>query len=282
MSNNTPQPPKTSAPLGAIEPHVGLLTAPPSGQLIYKIMKVDDLLQSIRDGYLHFNRVDSYADFPGADADDGRQLPADQFANTSTGFLNAPQYSVSDYYNECRARTYACCFSLTNSDYIWQNYANGSKSGKVGLIFDLDQLRLSLNSIIDPAGARLLINGITCHQIFSINYGSIEYIEWSRHQANTIHLPNPIVYTYLKAMQFKEEQEIRISLSTIGIGQFQLNDGTSIKFPTSLRIPFDFRAAIENGTIRQILIAPDCNSSFLVSELANLNIAPGLGSDAAG
>ena len=66
------------APLGGVEPHAPLLTIPPDGQLLYKIMSVENLLRSIVGNYLHFNRVDSYSDFPGADPHDGRQLPEDQ------------------------------------------------------------------------------------------------------------------------------------------------------------------------------------------------------------
>lgn len=45
-------------------------------------------------GYLHFNRVDSYADFPGADAHDGQQLPTDQAGNADARFLKAPDYKL--------------------------------------------------------------------------------------------------------------------------------------------------------------------------------------------
>lgn len=47
--------------LGAIEPHRGLLVAPPEGQLLYKVIPVENCLRSITGSYLHFNRVDSYA-----------------------------------------------------------------------------------------------------------------------------------------------------------------------------------------------------------------------------
>ena len=66
------------APLGSVEPHAPLLTIPPDGQLLYKILSVENLLRSIVGNYIHFNRVDSYADFPGADPHDGQQLPKDQ------------------------------------------------------------------------------------------------------------------------------------------------------------------------------------------------------------
>jgi len=84
-------------PLGSIEPHRGLLTEPPEGQLVYKVMTLENCLRSITGSYLHFNRVDSYADFPGADLHDGRQLPADLHGNAGARFLKAPDYSAADY-----------------------------------------------------------------------------------------------------------------------------------------------------------------------------------------
>jgi hypothetical protein len=52
--------------LGSIEPHAGLLTLPPEGQLLYKIMTVENLLRSNGGSYLRFNRVDSYRIVPAA------------------------------------------------------------------------------------------------------------------------------------------------------------------------------------------------------------------------
>jgi hypothetical protein len=61
--NDTPQQ-STSfvVPFGLIEPHAGLLIAPPEGQSLYKMMTVENLLRSIAGSYLHFNRVDAYQD----------------------------------------------------------------------------------------------------------------------------------------------------------------------------------------------------------------------------
>ncbi|MDQ6987995.1 MAG: hypothetical protein Q9M25_09350 [Mariprofundaceae bacterium] len=87
------------------------------------------------------------------------------------------------------------------------------------------------------------------------------------------HLPNPIRYTYLKDKEkFSEEKELRISLSAIGIGQFALKDGSMMQFPSSLQLAFDFKAAIADGTIRQILYAPNSDSNFLQAELGKLGI----------
>jgi hypothetical protein len=88
-------------------------------------------------------------------------------------------------------------------------------------------------------------------------------------------LPNPIVYTYLKDReQFSQEKELRISLSAIGMGYFVLADGSVMDFPTSLQLPFDFRSAFADGTVHQILHAPDCDAAFLDEGLRALGITP--------
>ena len=112
--------------------------------------------------------------------------------------------------------------------------------------------------------------GVACKQIFSVNYGVVEYVAWDRHRANAEHLPNPIRYTYLKASCFSVEKELRISLSAIGIGNFALNDGRFLDFPTSLPVQFDLRAAIASGAIQKILLSPDCDATFLHAELDRL------------
>lgn len=269
------------APLGSIEPHAALLTAPAPDRLLYKMMTIENLLRSIDGNYLHFNRVDRYADFPGADVHDGQQLPADRPGNAHARFLKAPDYSAADYYDQARARTYACCFSLENSDHIWKEYANGSPKGKVCVVFDFGRLRSMLNASLDPATARLLYNGVACRQIFSVNYGVVDYVDWDQHQANEAHLPNPISYSFLKAKRFSDEKELRISLSAFGVGRFALNDGSELDFPESFPMSFDFRAALTGAAIRQILCAPDCDARFLHLELDRRGIAPAPGSDRA-
>jgi hypothetical protein len=236
------------------------------------MVSVENLLRSIAGSYVHFNRVDGYADFPGADARDGQQLPTDQAGNAGARFLKAPDYSAANYYDQSRARTYACCFSLENSDYIWRNYANGSPKGKACVVFEFGKLRSTLNETFQPGAAALEYNGLRCHQIFSLNYGTVDYVDWDRHKANAEHLPNPIKYTYLKGKAFCEEKELRISLAAIGIGHFRLNDGSFMQFPPSLHAPFDFRAAIADGTIAQLLLAPGADGDLLKQELSKLRI----------
>lgn len=92
--NKNPSRERIPALLGIVEPHAPLLTAPPDTQPLYKVMSIENLLRSIEGNYLYFNRVDSYADFSGADLYDGRQLPKDQPGNASVGLIKAPEFSA--------------------------------------------------------------------------------------------------------------------------------------------------------------------------------------------
>jgi hypothetical protein len=238
------------------------------------MMTVDSFLRSIAGSYLHFNRVDAYRDLANADVNDGDQLPSDKQDNARARFAQAPDFSVCDYYNRSRSRTYACCFSLENTDYIWANYANGSARGKICGVFDFTKLRTRLNQTFTSGNSALEYNGIRCRQIFSIDYGFVEYVAWNEHRANTEHLPNPIKYTYLKSDRYREDRELRISLSALGIGQFVLEDGSKLEFPPSLHVSFDFKTAVTDGTITQVFLAQDCDKDFLRGELRKLRIMP--------
>jgi hypothetical protein len=142
-------------------------------------------------------------------------------------------------------------------------------------VFEFGKLRALLNRALNPEGAALLYEGNVCRQISSVNYGLVNYVDWVNHRTNERYLSNPILYTYIKdATRFCEENELRISLSTIGIGQFALKDGTLIQFPPSLQLGFDFKEAIANAAIREILLAPEADSWFLTQELSKLRIEP--------
>ena len=259
-------------PLGSIEPHAPLLKIPPEGTLLYKVTSIEHLLSSINNSYLHFNRVDSYVDFPGADQYDGSQLSDDISGNASAKFKKAPHFSAASYYDQSRARTYACCFSLENSQFIWDNYGNGSNKGKVCIVFNLSKLRAMLNQILQPGNDAIEYGGALCQQIFDINCGIIEYIDRESHRTNEARLPNPIQYTYLKDKKFFREKEFRISLSAFGMGQFVLERGCPMVFPPNLRLSFDFRAAIADGTTPELLCAPDADHDFIEAELRRLGV----------
>jgi hypothetical protein len=279
MDDGAPTPKLHPPPLGAIEPHAGLLTQPPEEQLLYKIMTVENLLRSIDGEYLHFNRVDSYGDGPGADPHDGAQLPKDKPGNAGIGFEKAPTFTAAHYYDRSRARTYACCFGLENAGYLWNNYGSGGAYGKIGLELGFGQLRTRLNTFMSSDGVQIVRGNVVCHQIFDINYGIVQYVEWDDHRANTERLPNPIEYTYIKAMRFRAEQELRVSLSAIGLGTFVLKDGSAMEFPPSMQVHFDFRAALADGTVRRLLCVPETNTAYLRAELEKRNIGSAPGSE---
>jgi hypothetical protein len=223
-------------------------------------------------GYLHFNRVDRYRDFHDADAHDSEQLPGDIAGNAATKFEKASHFSAADYYALSRSRTYACCFSLDNSAHIWREYANRSPNGKVGLEFEFGKLRAQLNETLKPDRCTLQAEGKPCLQIFSVNYGMVDYVDRITYRENAERLPNPIRYAYLKDSCYAPERELRVSLSALGMGEFVLSDGSPMAFSDSLQVQFDFRAAFADGTVKQIMLAPNSNLDFLRAELAKLRI----------
>jgi hypothetical protein len=72
---------------GNVEPHAGLLKQPPQDEQLFKIMKAGDFIRSVAENYLHFQRVDSYKDFPTADSHDGEQPTRDRAVNARIFFL---------------------------------------------------------------------------------------------------------------------------------------------------------------------------------------------------
>lgn len=258
-------------PLGQIEPHAPMLKLPAPGQRLYKLISVENLIRSVEGSYLHFNRVDHYTDFALADPDDGAELPLDQPSNRAATFQNTPTFSLSDYYGRSRGRTYACCFSLENSDHIWRHYGCGSPMGQVGLELDFEKLRQRLNTEL-AGNAALMCGDVLCHQIFSISYGEVAYVDRTAYRANTERAANPIEYAYLKDARFVDERELRVTLSTIGMGRFRLVNGREVDFPPSLQLAFDFQAAIADGVIARILTGPTTNVEHLTAEFARLGI----------
>ena len=154
----------------------------------------------------------------------------------------------------------------------WSAYANRGRHGKVGLVFDFDKLRATLNSTLASDATALICNGMQCRQFLSINYGVVEYVDRASHRTNEARLSNPIIYTYLKDRQFAKEKVLRVSLSAPGVGQFVLNDRTVLDFPPSLQMSFDFGVAIGDGTIQEILCGPDVHRPFLEDGLRKFGI----------
>lgn len=258
---------------GCIEPHAGLLVAPLGEQLLYKVMSVENLLRSIDGSYLHFNRVDRYSDFPKADRDDGRQLPSDHETNARARFERDPSFSLADFYDRSRGRTYACCFATENSEHVWREYGNGDPRGKVCAVFNFTKLRKRLNQTLAADQGRLLHRGRLYPQIFSVNYGVVRYVDFSTHRAISGRSPNPILYTYLKDKQYEDEKELRVSLSAFGIGHYVLGDQPLV-FPSSVGVHLNWIDAVNDGTAICLLVDQAADHETIREELRARRILP--------
>jgi len=264
-------------PFGCVEPHAYILEQPHENAKLYKILSVENFLKSLKNSYLHFQRVDSYKDsINSGDADDGAQLPKDQPITDRARFLKEPSFSATNYYNISRSRTYACCFSLENSPYIWRNYGGPEANKKICLVFNFGKLRKILNDTLDYSlkNHSLLYGKDSLYQMFSINYGIVDYIYRGSHKLIQTYLPNPIEYIYLKDKKsYEEEKELRISLSAIGLGKFVLKNGEEVIFPSFLQYSFDFKLAFSNNVIQQIQISDESIVPELKKTLEPLKIS---------
>jgi DUF2971 family protein len=254
-------------PFNGVELQKQLLVAPHGNKLLYKVMRTEDLIRSVSGSYLHFNRVDSYDD-----AHDGEQLLKDLPDNQKSEFYRAKGYSAADHYKQSRSRTYACCFSMENSNYIWRSYGNGENKGKVCIVFKFGKLRSMLNEIFRNDMTILEYKGKRLKNLFSLNYGLIEYIDCRKHKANKKYLQNPIIYTYFKdRKKYSIEKELRITLSYLPSGH-PIIDGKKFIFPKHLHMHFDFGPAIGNGVLNRILHSSDRDTNFLHTELKRFSI----------
>jgi len=109
-------------------------------------------------------------------------------------------------------------------------------------------------------------------KIFSINYGVVEYDDWKKVQKSKEYYANPIQYTYLKDNKFKDDNELRISLSCMDTRQAVLNNGHKFQFSPSLHFAFDYKSAKQNGTIIDLICSADCDIAYLASELNKLSV----------
>jgi hypothetical protein len=64
----------------------------------------------------------------------------------------------------------------------------------------------------------------------------------------------------------------RITLATLGLGNFALADNTIINFPPSMQLAFDFRTACADGTITCLICLDDEVARHLAQELAKFKI----------
>ena len=122
--------------------------------------------------YLYFNRVDKYKDFNLADARDSDQPENHREIHKKSSFENYPKHKFDKYYDSVRTRTYACCFSVENFEYIWNSYSSGDANA-VCLVFNSSKLIELLNKTFSNSKI-ILANGVI-NNFFNINYGLVTY-----------------------------------------------------------------------------------------------------------
>lgn len=132
-----------------------------------------------------------------------------------------------------------------------------------------------LNEVVASAIGLLLEDGSVLPQVTDINHGMVTYVDRTDHRANEVHLPNPIVYSYLKDRRFGEENELRVTLSASGaFAAYGFSDARRVDFPSGLQLPFDFRKAMDRLAIVKIRTDPAKDPQPLLSELKQRSIRP--------
>ena len=233
---------------GCIEPRRGLLRIPDDDVRLFKVMRLDHFLDSVRHGYLYFRRVDSYGASAGADPDDGRQLPSDVSGNRASAFLRQPDFTASEYYDTSRSRSFACCFTTSDGCRVLSAYGSGDPDGKARVSFLYGLMMDRVRRVLSSEDAAASIGGTRLIQCLDLDAGFVNYVDRDTHRENDARLTNTITYIFTKDQQYAWESEVRLSLSTGRIGRFQTK-GQPFIFPDHIRLPFDYRAAKSEGGI---------------------------------
>jgi len=216
-----------------VESHKNLLEQVSDETMLYKIVSFENFCKMLEGNYLHFNRVDNYID----DKNDSNQPEQERLMNEKFFFEKDPNFTLRNYYEGCRKRSYACCFSLDipKADH-WKEYGGKEPEKAVCLVMNFGKLKSLLN-------------------IFHLNYGVVKYGSFVNDIISHTIRPNPIEYVYFKDSKYKKERELRISLSALGIGRIQISDGQLFDFPDSIAFGFNLNQALNFGAISHIEIA---------------------------
>ncbi|HGK7612073.1 TPA: hypothetical protein ACJ6J3_15705 [Legionella pneumophila] len=234
-----------------LEPHKHILKKPHGNKDIYKIIPGNNFLDMIKEKYLYFRRVDTYSD----DLNDSALPNRDRNLSEQSKFQYAPNISMADYYDKCRAKSYACCFTTQISKYVWEHYCNNDPNA-ICIIFRSGQLITYLNSTLN--NSRLIINERVHHDFFWVNYGLVDYIDYDDKYLLEL-LPNPTEYLYIKDRRYSKEKEFRISLSCLQYEHYVLPNGEELQFPESIKLEFDFTKNI----VKRLEIRPNHNNNFI-------------------
>lgn len=264
-----------------VESHKNFLKQVGDETLLYKVVSFENFLKMLDGNYLHFNRVDNYTD----DKNDSAQPKLEKLMNEKLYFEKDPNFTLRNYYEECRRRSYACCFSLDvpKADQ-WKKYGGKEPKKAVCLVINFGKLKFLLNETFRKAS--LVRDNIILHnyaigknllclhlddigniirqyradnitQILHLNYGLVNYGDFMNDLISPVVRPNPIEYLHFKDNSYKETdgRELRISLSAIGMGRIQLPDGRLFDFSESIQFEFNLDQALSCGAISHFEIA---------------------------
>jgi hypothetical protein len=263
-----------------IESHKNFLKQVGDETLLYKVVSFENFLKMIDGNYLHFNKVDNYTD----DKNDSAQPEQEKLMNQKLYFEKDPNFTLRNYYEECRKRSYACCFSLdVPKAGHWKEYGGKEPEKAVCLVMNFGKLKALLNETFINSGLatnsgiilpnQALGKDLLClHlddqgniikeyradnivQIFHLNYGVVNYGDFANDIIFPNVKPNPIEYVHFKDNRYKKENELRVSLSAIGMGKIKLPDGQLFDFPKSIPFEFNLNQALSCGAISHIEIA---------------------------
>jgi hypothetical protein len=138
---------------------------------------------------------------------------------------------------------------------------------KEPLVFEFGKLKEMLNKIL-LGSVIVLSNGVGCENNFCINYGEVEYIDRVSYRANTVNLPNSVVYLHYKDAEcYKRDQELRITLLSFQRLSYY---GKELLFDNAFHLGFNFKEALANGVIRKIEYSHNCDLKYLVEEFKKL------------
>ena len=112
----------------SVNSHAPLLKKPDDKQLLYKVIPSKYFFAMLKGNYLHFRRTDVYKDKIGDDLRDSDLTDSDKIISEKSTFEKSPNYTLKNYYESLRAKTYVCCFSTQNSDYLWKEYGGGDNN----------------------------------------------------------------------------------------------------------------------------------------------------------
>jgi len=80
-----------------VESHKNLLKQVSDETLLYKVISFENFVKMLDGNYLHFNKVDNYAD-----DNDSAQPEQERLINQQSYFEKDPNFTLRNYYEECR------------------------------------------------------------------------------------------------------------------------------------------------------------------------------------